>query len=392
MRNFVSDFMATKKPTNLSKKPTKRRHKRAPRKKSKTGLKIYLGIFLCLFVIIAVVALGLSNLSNKPKSNLATSTQPNLIDPPKIAPNKPTPIKSNKPISENITKLTEEDINELLNIKAPKTQIPQFSHNDTQNNSVSENLIIPNSNIQNSADLPNLNNDTNQTKPPKKPSKHKKTAKLAIIIDDIAWDYQMKAINSLNLRITPSILPPTKEHPNSAKLAKGIDYYMVHLPLSALYFKKNEQHTLDTNSSNYQIYKRISEIKAIFPNPKYLNNHTGSEFTSNYASTKILLSALKMNKIKFVDSLTTSKSQVQKVSKELNLPYVYRDIFLDNEQNVNYTLKQIQKAVQTAHKNGHAIAIGHPHKTTIEALNIAKKSILKEVEIVYLKDIYGLYN
>lgn len=382
--------MATKKTTNLAKNsaPTRTKRKRAPRKKPKAGRKIYFGIFLCLFLVGAIVGFSLSNLSNTPKPK-TSSNLPNLVA------NKPVQIpqiQTKQDPIKNISKLTEDDINELLNINAPKSQTPQFSHNNTEKNTTNENLIIPT--IKDN--LPNLNDanlsDTNETKPPQKPAKRKKGAKLAIIIDDVAWEYQMNAIKSLNLRITPSILPPTKEHPNSAKLAKGIDYYMVHLPLSAVYFKKQEQHTLDTNSSNSQIYKRIKEIKVIFPNLKYLNNHTGSEFTANYASTKVLLSTLKMHKIKFVDSLTTSQSKVKKVSKELRLPYVYRDVFLDNEQNIDATLKQIKKAVEIARKNGRAIAIGHPHKTTLEALKIAKNSILKEVEVVYLKDIYGLYD
>ena len=44
-------------------------------------------------------------------------------------------------------------------------------------------------------------------------------------------------------------------------------------------------------------------------------------------------------------------------------------------------------AGSVAKKKGYAIAIGHPHKVTMEALQQAK-SILSDVEIVYIDDVF----
>ena len=60
-------------------------------------------------------------------------------------------------------------------------------------------------------------------------------------------------------------------------------------------------------------------------------------------------------------------------------------IYISNLYLSDNTIKQ-------AKKRGYAIAIGHPHDSTFEALKIAKQTILKDVDVVYLKDIYGLYN
>jgi polysaccharide deacetylase 2 family uncharacterized protein YibQ len=43
-------------------------------------------------------------------------------------------------------------------------------------------------------------------------------------------------------------------------------------------------------------------------------------------------------------------------------------VFIDNEQSVAAVLAQLQKAEAYARKHGSAIAIGHPHDATIEAL------------------------
>ena len=79
-------------------------------------------------------------------------------------------------------------------------------------------------------------------------------------------------------------------------------------------------------------------------------------------------------------------------SKELGLRYVYRDVFLDNVQSESSILAQLQIAVNIAKRDGHAIAICHPHAATFAALKRAKNSILNGVDVVYLDEIYGLYN
>ena len=104
-----------------------------------------------------------------------------------------------------------------------------------------------------------------------------------------------------------------------------------------------------------------------------------------------MLDELKNSEIYFIDSLTTNKSTVLDVSKKLGLKYAYRDVFLDNEQNVSKILKMINNAVAVAKKDGVAIAICHPYKSTFEALKIAQKDAFKGVEVVYVDKIYEHY-
>lgn len=213
--------------------------------------------------------------------------------------------------------------------------------------------------------------------------------KLAIIIDDVSQISQAKAIKSIGLKITPSIFPPTFFHPHTPKIATMFDFYMVHLPLEAMHFNRPEPNTLTTKDSYKTIEERISTIKNQFKGLSYINNHTGSKFTSNYDSMKMLLEILNKYEILFLDSLTTGNSVVKKLSDEMGLRYVKRDVFLDNIQSVPYILKQLEIAIKKAHKNGYAIAIGHPYKTTIQALKEAKKEALNSVDVIYLKEIYA---
>ena len=215
--------------------------------------------------------------------------------------------------------------------------------------------------------------------------------KLAIIMDDISTNAQASELKKLSIKVTPSIFPPEKEHPKSAELAKEFSVYMVHLPLQALNYTNEKANTLRTGDSKEKISQRIKDIKKDFKGVKYINNHTGSGFTSDFKSTLALLAELKNSEIYFIDSLTTNKSTVLDASKKLGLKYAYRDVFLDNEQNVSKILKMINKAVAVAKKDGVAIAICHPYKSTFEALKIAQKDAFKGVEVVYVDKIYEYY-
>ena len=50
------------------------------------------------------------------------------------------------------------------------------------------------------------------------------------------------------------------------------------------------------------------------------------------------------------------------------MPWIGRDIFLDNQETVAAVRAQLAKTEQVAKKQGYAVAIGHPHDATIDAL------------------------
>ncbi len=245
-----------------------------------------------------------------------------------------------------------------------------------------------------------------QSKPivilPKLPSKQKKISlfkskslsntkqtikpKLAIILDDISFAYQVHAIKALGLKVTMSFFPPNYIHPDTALLAAKEPFYMVHLPLEAIEFHHPEPHTLMIHDSLQTIQNRIQTIKKEFPRLKYINNHTGSTFTANKQAMNKLIYILKKDHLQFVDSKTTKYSKAQEMTKKYHMRYMYRDIFLDDKQNVAYIKNQLQKAINIAKYKGYAIAIGHPHDATLKALSQSKQ-LLKQVQLVYVNQI-----
>ena len=228
-------------------------------------------------------------------------------------------------------------------------------------------------------------------KPPKKSQntlvvKSKKPL-LAIIIDDVAYKGEVKNIKMLPFKVTPSFFPPTKRHPDTPKLAKEFSFYMVHLPLQALHYPHPESKTLLITNSQKDIDSRIKNIKRWFPRDKFVNNHTGSRFTSDDKAMIKLFKALNKNRMIFIDSRTSADTVAPKVAKIFHKKLLSRDIFIDNIADISYIRGQLKKAVKKAKKNGYAIAIGHPHPKTFEALR-KSKSLFKDVKLVYVSTIY----
>lgn len=212
-------------------------------------------------------------------------------------------------------------------------------------------------------------------------------AKLVLIIDDVATFEHASMVKSIGLKITPSIFPATKTHPDTPNIARTFEFYMIHLPMQAKHFDSPEIGTLTVNESFESMHEKIKKIRRDFPRAKYTNNHTGSRFTSDYDAMDKAYRALIEQGFIFVDSKTIAQTAVARAAKKYNQPYISRDIFLDDDPSAGAVRRELIAAVNLAKKRGYAIAIGHPKKNTIAVIKASKNNILKDVEVVYLKDI-----
>ncbi|MCK9372776.1 MAG: divergent polysaccharide deacetylase family protein [Sulfuricurvum sp.] len=210
--------------------------------------------------------------------------------------------------------------------------------------------------------------------------------KLTIIMDDVSYERDVKAIESVGLPIVMSFLPPSYSHPDSAALAAGHKGYMVHLPLEAVSYSAEEPITLRVSDSTETIAKQIASIKRLYPNVHYINNHTGSKFTADAAAMEKLIKVMRDEGIIFVDSRTIGSTKVPQVCKKFGLRYLGRDVFLDHQDGVENVKRQIKEAVEKAKQHGSAIAIGHPRPDTIEALK-QSRALLSEVKLVGIGEI-----
>ncbi|PLY08627.1 MAG: hypothetical protein C0626_12285 [Arcobacter sp.] len=210
--------------------------------------------------------------------------------------------------------------------------------------------------------------------------------KLAIVIDDVTLQSQINHIKKIGYVVNISLMPPTNGHKYSAVIAQNLPFALVHFPLQATVSNFEEDYTLKVGDSYEKIEKRVAQIRKWYPKLNYTNNHTGSVFTADKTSMEYLIKALKKYNFTFIDSRTTSKSVVKEVTKEFGMPYIARNIFLDNKKDFNYIQNQLKKAIRIAKKTGSSIAIGHPYPITMKVLR-KSKHLLKDVDLVYVNEL-----
>jgi len=99
-----------------------------------------------------------------------------------------------------------------------------------------------------------------------------------------------------------------------------------------------------------------------------INNHMGSRFTEWPDGMEVVLQTLRGRGLLFLDSLTSTKSVGAALARAHGMPYAARDIFLDHDRTLEFVAAQLKQTERIARRNGHAIAIGHPHDVTVEVL------------------------
>jgi polysaccharide deacetylase 2 family uncharacterized protein YibQ len=97
---------------------------------------------------------------------------------------------------------------------------------------------------------------------------------------------------------------------------------------------------------------------------------------------KIVLTEIKKHHLFFVDSLTTNKSVGYKLARQMGIPALKRDIFLDATRNLNDIKARIGTLKRWARAKGRIVVICHPYLTTLMALKEALPELKKEIKFV----------
>ena len=94
----------------------------------------------------------------------------------------------------------------------------------------------------------------------------------------------------------------------------------------------------------------------------------GSRFTAWPDGMEIVLQTLNERGLLFLDSLTNTRSIGPALARVFKTPFAVRDVFIDHDRTDEFIIKQLALTERLARRNGHAIAIGHPHDLTVNRL------------------------
>lgn len=199
------------------------------------------------------------------------------------------------------------------------------------------------------------------------------TPTIAIIIDDLGHHYQNGAdVAELPYPLTLSILPGRKHSQRLADL--GAEYgkeIMLHVPMENIRGIALGKGALVSDMDELSFKASLLKSLASVPHVVGVNNHMGSLLTQQDLPMQWVMEALQTKPLYFVDSRTSASSVAVKHARQLGIPHMSRDIFLDHEQTPAYVRDQFRKLLDRASAQGTAIAIGHPHRVTIEFLRQA---------------------
>ncbi len=151
-----------------------------------------------------------------------------------------------------------------------------------------------------------------------------------------------------------------------------------------------EKDTLRPEMSSEEIERIIRDAVSKVPNAVGLNNHMGSAMTSSLYGMLKVMQALERYNLYFLDSMTIGNSQAMRAAQGTGVKVIKRKVFLDDSQNEADIRVQFNRAVQLARRNGSAIAIGHPHPSTVRVLQQMLPGLPADITLVGRSAGYGL--
>jgi polysaccharide deacetylase 2 family uncharacterized protein YibQ len=201
--------------------------------------------------------------------------------------------------------------------------------------------------------------------------------KLAIVIDDLGLsEAATYTLAKMRGPYTLAYLPYAEGLPEQTELVRAAGHeLMVHMPM--------QPHNKDADPGfnallqglgPKEFERRLEWNLSRVPAYVGINNHMGSALTEDAAAMVRVMVRLRHDGRLFLDSLTSPHSVGVRAAKATGVPYIARDIFLDNEREEGPILEQLEKAERIAEMRGYAVAIGHPYDITLETLAKWEKS------------------
>jgi len=216
----------------------------------------------------------------------------------------------------------------------------------------------------------------------------KKTARrIAIIVDDIGYDLApVRALMKIDAPLTFSVLPHCIHTGEAVQmLHKARKEILLHLPMEPRQFpeKNPGAGVLLVGMKDEELLQSLEEALSSVPHAVGVNNHMGSRFMEDRKRLSVIFRSLKEKNLFFVDSLTTSRSRGRSLAKEMGLPLLSRDIFIDNSRDTSMTQQEIRKVIKARDRGQRLIVIGHPYPETVSALRASVRAFQSEgIEIV----------
>ncbi|OHD77387.1 MAG: hypothetical protein A2355_01320, partial [Spirochaetes bacterium RIFOXYB1_FULL_32_8] len=189
-----------------------------------------------------------------------------------------------------------------------------------------------------------------------------KKSKICIVIDDAGYQYEKASLFfESGLNITYALIPglnASKQHYTTIT-NHGHDL-ILHIPMEPEKGRDFvEKEAVLTTMSDNEINVLINRFFNEYPKALGANNHMGSKAVKDARVMNSAISVIKKRDLFWLDSLTSPGSVADEVASIQGVPYLSRDVFLDNENSEKYINDAMVTLIKIAKRRGYAIGIGH---------------------------------
>ena len=196
--------------------------------------------------------------------------------------------------------------------------------------------------------------------------------RIAIIIDDLGYQLAAgKRAIALPGAVTFAILPAT---PSGALLARAAHdqgkEVLLHLPLEAVgEHGPDEPGEITLDMSRKAFRAAFDAALASVPYATGVSSHRGSLLTRHPGHMRWLMQEISARDgLFFVDSYTTAASVALQIAAEFGVAATRRHVFLDNDRSDEAMMREFEKLLRIAERQGIAVGIGHPYPETLSFL------------------------
>ena len=195
---------------------------------------------------------------------------------------------------------------------------------------------------------------------------------IAVVIDDRGMNRPTtEAAIDLPSPLTLAFLSYAPGLPDWSEQARGAGHeLLLHVPMEPVGRGQDPgPRALEIGLEAEEVRARLLWALDRLPGFVGINNHMGSRFTADEPAMMQVMEVLDRRGLLFLDSRTSAESRGWQAAVASGVPYAVRDVFLDHDYADQTAIRQqLDRLESIARRQGYAVAIGHPHATTLAVL------------------------
>ncbi len=218
------------------------------------------------------------------------------------------------------------------------------------------------------------------------------TARIAVVIDDLGFQpVKDRAVLALDPRLSVAVIPGTPGASTLARMAAEQQRdVLIHLPLAGLSEDDCDSGLLvclDPTWPPAAIDRYLDQALREVPAAIGINNHQGSRFTADPAAVDELVQGLvrlvdrQRRPMMVLDSRTTADTRLEEKSRQAGLPTLRRHVFIDHIDDPAAMGQAWEDLLARAKRDGSAVGIAHPRRSTLAFLVHAIQALDEESEV-----------